>query len=93
MFSTFLLPCCGNRDVSIITIPQQEQLQVDSIDYKPTPINSSIMDYPGYFLCWHDEFDIDGRPSSDWSYEKGFVRNEELQWYQSDNAYVKKAVW
>lgn len=42
-----------------------------------------------YRLVWSDEFDVDGRPSKDWTYERGFVRNQELQWYQSENAYVK----
>jgi len=40
-------------------------------------------------LVWHDEFDADGKPSTaNWGYEQGFVRNEELQWYQPDNATV-----
>jgi len=40
-------------------------------------------------LAWHDEFDVDGTPSSsNWGYETGFVRNNELQWYQSKNAAV-----
>lgn len=42
-----------------------------------------------YELVWSDEFDVEGKPSDDWTYEHGFVRNEELQWYQSQNAYVK----
>ena len=42
-----------------------------------------------YQLVWSDEFDVEGVPSTEWSYESGFVRNEELQWYQSKNAYVK----
>ena len=42
-----------------------------------------------YQLVWSDEFDVEGEPSTEWSYESGFVRNEELQWYQSKNAYVK----
>jgi len=42
-----------------------------------------------YRLVWSDEFDVDGRPSHEWSYERGFVRNEELQWYQPENASVK----
>ena len=38
-------------------------------------------------LVWSDEFDKDGRPDpNNWTYEQGFVRNEELQWYQPDNA-------
>jgi hypothetical protein len=40
-------------------------------------------------LAWHDEFEVDGAPSSlSWGYETGFVRNEELQWYQPQNAQV-----
>ena len=43
-----------------------------------------------YQLVWTDEFDHDGRPdSTNWNYEKGFVRNRELQWYQPDNAYCR----
>lgn len=42
-----------------------------------------------YQLVWSDEFDVEGEPSTDWSYEYGFVRNEELQWYQSQNAKVE----
>ncbi len=45
--------------------------------------------YKGYRLVWHDEFDKDGKPAEHWDYEHGFVRNEEEQWYQSDNATVK----
>ena len=43
-----------------------------------------------YSLVWSDEFDEDGAPNAEyWSYENGFVRNNELQWYQPDNAYCK----
>ncbi|MDN3596724.1 glycoside hydrolase family 16 protein [Zunongwangia endophytica] len=42
-----------------------------------------------YKLVWSDEFDKGNKPDSEfWSYEKGFVRNEELQWYQDDNASI-----
>jgi beta-glucanase (GH16 family) len=38
-------------------------------------------------LVWSDEFDKDGRPDpNNWTYERGFVRNQELQWYQPENA-------
>jgi beta-glucanase (GH16 family) len=44
----------------------------------------------GYRLVWSDEFDVDGRPNTaNWRYEQGFVRNEEDQWYQPDNARVE----
>lgn len=39
-------------------------------------------------LIWHDEFDGSGPLDATWwQAEAGFVRNEEDQWYQSDNAY------
>lgn len=41
-------------------------------------------------LVWADEFDKDGAPDpANWTYERGFVRNQELQWYQPDNARVE----
>lgn len=43
-----------------------------------------------YKLVWSDEFNKEGRPDlAKWNYERGFVRNEELQWYQPENAYCK----
>ncbi|HXH47790.1 MAG TPA: glycoside hydrolase family 16 protein [Terriglobia bacterium] len=42
----------------------------------------------GYSLVWQDEFNADGRPDpASWTYEHGFVRNEEFQWYQPENAF------
>lgn len=44
-------------------------------------------------LVWADEFNKDGRPdSTNWNYEQGFVRNQELQWYQPENAWCEKGV-
>lgn len=41
-------------------------------------------------LVWHDEFDTDGQPdTSRWNYERGFVRNQEVQWYAPENAYQR----
>ena len=41
----------------------------------------------GYRLVWSDDFNRAGRPDpAKWTYETGFVRNEEAQWYQADNA-------
>src|SRR5574343_613003 len=42
---------------------------------------------PEYRLVWADEFDVDGPPdATKWTYEHGFVRNRELQWYQPEIA-------
>jgi beta-glucanase (GH16 family) len=47
----------------------------------------------GYELVWHDEFERDGAPDpASWTYERGFVRNEELQWYRPENARVEKGL-
>ncbi|TDN37568.1 glycoside hydrolase family 16 protein [Hymenobacter sp. UV11] len=38
-------------------------------------------------LVWADEFNTAGSPNAqNWTFEKGFVRNHELQWYQPQNA-------
>ncbi|MEB2780296.1 glycoside hydrolase family 16 protein [Algoriphagus sp. C2-6-M1] len=43
-----------------------------------------------YKLVWQDEFDVNGQVNpAFWSFEKGFVRNNELQWYQKPNAIVE----
>ena len=50
---------------------------------------TGVPSYPGYALAWADEFDRDGAPQpANWTYERGFVRNQELQWYQPENAGV-----
>lgn len=47
----------------------------------------------GMKLIWNDEFNTNGKPDpQNWRYEKGFVRNQETQWYQSDNANCKDGV-
>jgi len=53
-------------------------------------ISSARYKKEGYRLVWADEFNKDGKPdTANWKYEHGFVRNEELQWYQPDNATCK----
>ncbi|MFP5082134.1 family 16 glycosylhydrolase [Pedobacter sp. JCM 36344] len=47
----------------------------------------------GYKLVWAEEFNKNGKPDpSDWKYEKGFVRNEENQWYQEENAWCENGI-
>lgn len=54
------------------------------------PKEKQLLKYPDYKLVWNDEFDVDGEPNSNnWNYETGFVRNQEAQWYQKENAYCK----
>ncbi len=62
----------------------QERMDID---------NNSGADSLEYHLVWSDEFDKDGIPDPQkWTYETGFVRNEELQWYQPDNAFCENGL-
>ena len=43
-----------------------------------------------YKLVWSDEFEKDGTPDAKyWTFEEGFQRNREDQWYQQANAVCK----
>lgn len=56
--------------------------------YKPD--SRTPRQIPGMTLRWNDEFNAPGRPdTTKWTYEQGFVRNNELQYYQRDNATVE----
>ena len=55
----------------------------------PPPVPPASPD--AYTLVWADEFDVDGAPDAKkWTFETGFVRNQELQYYQPQNARVEK---
>lgn len=59
--------------------------------YQPDSQSPTII--PSMNLVWNDEFNTTGKPNAAyWVYETGFVRNEELQWYQSDNANCSNGV-
>lgn len=46
----------------------------------------SVVSKP-YRLIWADEFNQNGSPdTSKWRFEQGFIRNNEAQWYQAENA-------
>ena len=70
-------------------------LQACNSQKTSTGIDSAAIQYTGegYRLVWSDEFNHPGRPdSSKWNYEQGFVRNEEFQWYQPENARCDKGL-
>ncbi|MDR8393990.1 glycoside hydrolase family 16 protein [Aliifodinibius sp. S!AR15-10] len=59
-------------------------------EQSPYETDNSPDQIEGYELVWHDEFNQGQKPDpSNWSYEYGFVRNQELQWYQQDNARIE----
>ena len=74
------------RSISLFSLVYFSGILAAQVDpYLPDPTPPAVL--PGYKLVWSDEFNETGKPSAaNWSYETGFVRNEEHQWYQSDNA-------
>ena len=57
-----------------------------------TEIVSFDLGIQDYQQVWADEFNSDTINTSNWGYEKGFVRNEEHQWYQAENASCKDGI-
>lgn len=89
-----LLSCGGGGDDAssykpAVFEPETSEVVETRLDYLPTPKGAEITSYEGFHLVWSDEFNVDGKPSKDWTYEHGFQRNEEWQWYQPYNASVK----
>jgi beta-glucanase (GH16 family) len=47
----------------------------------------------GWRLVWNDEFNTARCPQrAKWGFERGFIRNAELQWYQPENASCRDGV-
>jgi len=67
-----------------------------TIAHKPhpySPDSGKPKAIKGMKLVWNDEFNKNGKPDTAfWRYERGFVRNQELQWYQEDNANIVNGV-
>jgi beta-glucanase (GH16 family) len=55
-------------------------------DKRISPLISFDLGLQAYRVAWADEFNADTINTGNWGFEKGFVRNEEHQWYQTDNA-------
>jgi beta-glucanase (GH16 family) len=66
----------------------RSRLAIGKIDWPdgwPVAVTDSTNDWK---LVWSDEFNTNGPPNpANWNYERGFVRNNELQWYQPENAF------
>lgn len=53
-------------------------------------VSSSLLERPGWYLLWHDEFDKEVLDESKWRREDAaLVKNNELQYYAPDEVYVK----
>ena len=78
------LPVLFNNGLPVLKWFDEWDLTIfDSINPDPAEPKK----YAGWKLVWNDEFNDTGTPDQKfWSYEYGFVRNNESQWYQPQNA-------
>ena len=74
----------------ILSYPLGHPVISNAIDKNSVESQVKRFGSEGYKLVWSDEFSKDGAPNPEnWSFEKGFVRNNEDQWYQQQNAVCK----
>jgi uncharacterized protein (TIGR02145 family) len=74
---------------------EYNRLNPDRFDIpSPHAADYTAIDTPeGYELIWNQEFNASGAPDEQWwSFENGFVRNQELQWYQPQNVSISSGV-
>lgn len=58
-----------------------------------TQVGAQHLPKKGYTLVWSDEFDEEGSVNNqNWQFEKGFMRNQEHQWYQQENISCKDGI-
>jgi beta-glucanase (GH16 family) len=87
-----LLGWLGSEDGDVGGRPGEATARASSAA-GPAPTDAPVRDRPGWKLVWHDEFRGARCPNpEDWSFEYGFVRNQELQWYQPGNALCDRGV-
>src|ERR1041384_4741242 len=90
LFGTMAAGLCGcaggeknQSDVHATAIQTPPVSKVDSMASSPAA--------DSFKLVWADEFNKNGPlDPKEWRFEQGFVRNEELQWYQPDNAWCEQ---
>ena len=74
----------------ILSYPLGHPVTSNAIDQTSRESQVKRFGSEGYELVWSDEFSQDGAPNpKNWSFENGFVRNDEDQWYQRQNAVCK----
>lgn len=77
--------------IILVSILFSVNCYAQSADYQPDFKKPKKI--KGMKLVWQDEFNADGKPNANfWKHENGFVRNNELQWYQPDNVICKNGL-
>lgn len=73
---------------SSLLLPLFVFISLSAIHAQPAPDSTTE-----WKLIFHDEFEKEGEPNWEiWQSEHGFVRNNEYQWYQPQNAYVRNGL-
>ncbi len=68
--------------ISIIACKKENITTPASSSFDDTEDSYSMYGKPGYILIWSDEFNYTGLPNPVyWGYEKGYIRNDEKQYY------------
>jgi beta-glucanase (GH16 family) len=69
----------------------RSRMAIGKLDWSsgwPVAVSDSAAATNDWKLVWSDEFNTNGPPNpANWNFENGFVRNDELQWYQHENAF------
>ena len=82
-----ILAACGPSQT-----PQTSESSGSAPESESAPAADPFAPNPpaGMKLAWSDEFNVDGRPDpANWTYETGYVRNHEAQWYRPESAEVR----
>ena len=78
-----ILASCGPARTPRNTVSSESASAPKADPFAPNPP-------AGMKLVWSDEFNVDGRPDpANWTYETGYVRNHEAQWYRPESAEVR----
>ena len=95
IISLLLLLSCGREDPP----PQDEDLFPDEEEVPVAEGYTTPMEYEGYRLVWHDEFDSNAVNTDFWEFEIGTGcpdlcgwGNNELQYYRKENATVSDGI-
>jgi len=67
-------------------------LTIPLISCSSLPTKDLVVDN-SYQIVWQDEFDCKRKiDENNWNYERGFRRNNEAQWYKSDNVNCRNGI-
>lgn len=84
----FILSCGGKEDSPGATEwPDDKNNNKDLPMTEKYKLGDKLESVDNLKLVWADEFDVDGMvDTKNWTYEKGYVRNQEIQYYTEERS-------